>query len=202
MRRKAEIFGARAMLARGIYRPSQTEERSAMMGIAEIRAANRSATANARRTGRKPWEPSPEERERLKAGDSKAARFPYLADYVPRGWERTEQEPIFVDISGVGLDSEPALTAKQWAREIGNDPSGTAYAVIEAGQFQGYLARYRRKAVKWRKGMRARYWDGPVPALVGLSGTVVGTRKHGDRVSVRYDIGSTFEAFSSSLELV
>jgi hypothetical protein len=59
---------------------------------------------------------------------------------VPWGWELTGEE-YFVDSSGFGSPGEPALTFDQFATKC---TEGMGYAITEAGQFQVYIAEYRR----------------------------------------------------------
>jgi hypothetical protein len=118
-----------------------------MMSLEYIREINRVQTNKARRHARKPWLPTPEQRKKLAEGaslDSVGARLPHIGDYVPKGWVQWH-EILFVDSSGCGAPGEPALTQSQLAKEIAKDRDGVAYAVIEAGQFQCYVARYSEK---------------------------------------------------------
>lgn len=72
--------------------------------------------------------------------------IPFLGDYVPEGWERTTFEPLFVDSSGFGSDNEPALSVRQFVRkleEYSKARDHIALGIIEAGQFQLYVATYR-----------------------------------------------------------
>lgn len=79
--------------------------------------------------------------------ESFCRRIPFLGDYVPEGWERVpEIEPLFVDSSGFGSAGEPALTLAEFSRKLAAfKKSGDNYgfAIIEAGQFQVYIAVYR-----------------------------------------------------------
>ena len=75
----------------------------------------------------------------LLAGDKPVGGgFPFLGDYVPKGWTRTENT-YFVDSSGWGGSGELALTLKQLLAKV---VPGRGYAVVEAGQFQVYVAEY------------------------------------------------------------
>ena len=69
---------------------------------------------------------------------SRELAIPFLGDYVPKGWTRTE-ETYFVDSSGFGAPGELALT---FARFLDKVIPGRGYAVVEAGQFQVYVAEY------------------------------------------------------------
>lgn len=114
-----------------------------MMGIETIREINRKATSAARRVKRQPWVPDADDRVKLASGRL-VARFPFLADYVPPGWE-LKGTTRFVDTSGLGRDDAPALSQRQLALAIANDEPGLGYALIEHGQFQGYVASYKRR---------------------------------------------------------
>ena len=72
--------------------------------------------------------------------------IPFLGDYVPPGWEEVPfddpaQPRLFVDTSGFGGDGEPALTQDQFFKRL---EAGYGYAIVEAGQFQAYVARFKR----------------------------------------------------------
>ena len=76
-------------------------------------------------------------------------RIPYIGGYLPKGWERVDAShwsprgyfqgdnegygAFFVDATGLGGESEPALTRDQFAKLV---RPGYGYAIIEAGQFQ------------------------------------------------------------------
>jgi hypothetical protein len=127
-----------------------------MIGNAAIREINRVATREARRNQQQPWQPNEAERLSLLALGRKplGMSIPFLADYKPGGWRQTDDEPLFVDMCGCGLPREPALTMEQFCRTIAADPEGTAYAVLEHGQFQARVARFVRKVAKphYRRG--------------------------------------------------
>ena len=74
-------------------------------------------------------------------GTENGFKIPFLGDRIPRGWKRTNRAPLFVDSSGFGDTSEPALTQDQFFKEL---TIGMGYAVIEAGQFQVYVAEYTK----------------------------------------------------------
>jgi len=78
--------------------------------------------------------------------------FPFLGDYVPKGWEKVNE--LFCDSSGFGRDSEGALSVGQLQSELlkrleAKDTFG--YAIVEAGQFQAYVGVYRKVTVKAAK---------------------------------------------------
>ncbi len=74
-------------------------------------------------------------------GNRAEMRIPFIGDRVPRGWRRTNKEPLFVDTSGFGAPGEPALTQDQMFDAL---TIGKGYALIEMGQFQGYVAEFER----------------------------------------------------------
>lgn len=74
----------------------------------------------------------------LSSGKPIRGGFPFLGDYIPKGWKRTGNS-FFVDSSGFGREGEPALTLNQFLQKV--KPS-LGYAVVEAGQFQVYVAEY------------------------------------------------------------
>jgi hypothetical protein len=117
-----------------------------MMGIAEIRDINRRMTNKARRNKTLPFVPTEAQRAEFANGNLQApgARIPFLADYVPKGWVKDEDE-FFVDMSGFGRDDEPALSQRQFALRLALLPPGYGIAMTEQGQFQGYVGVYHPK---------------------------------------------------------
>lgn len=103
-----------------------------MMGLQEIRAASNNATRKARATRKHPY---------VFDGNKAAVHIPFLGDYCPRGWKRTERELLFCDMSGFGSSGEAALTIDQM---LASFKVGYGYALVEQGQFQGYVAEYER----------------------------------------------------------
>jgi hypothetical protein len=72
--------------------------------------------------------------------------FPFLGDFEPPGWREVDRH--FVDSSGFGADDEPALSARQFRQVILDriaEVPGTGWAVVEAGQFQVYVAEFQRE---------------------------------------------------------
>lgn len=104
------------------------------------------ASAKARRDGTEPWAPESAD-EVAGAFDAGSPVIPFLGDHKPDGWAQTPEPPMMVDTSGFGSDSEPALTRGQLEtriiRELEEHP-GSGWALVEIGQFQGYLQRYER----------------------------------------------------------
>lgn len=71
--------------------------------------------------------------------------FPFLGDYEPPGWEQTD-ERWFVDMSGFGRDYEPALSVDRFREQLRvyiQEHPGYGFALVEVGQFQGYVASFR-----------------------------------------------------------
>jgi EAL domain-containing protein (putative c-di-GMP-specific phosphodiesterase class I)/DNA-binding CsgD family transcriptional regulator len=96
---------------------------------------------------RVPWTPTDEQRATLAAGKMPPGmKIPFLADYVPPGWEKTEDDPLSCDMSGFGRSDESALTQEQLARTIARDVSGIGYGMTKHGQSQCHVARYVRRA--------------------------------------------------------
>jgi hypothetical protein len=60
--------------------------------------------------------------------------IPFIGDYVPEGFYL--EDSLFVDTSGFGSESEPAMTQEMFFKRL---TVGKAYAVIEAGEFQVYV---------------------------------------------------------------
>ena len=69
---------------------------------------------------------------RLRNGESRL-------DVSIEKWRQTEA--FFVDSSGMGGQNEPALTFNQLIAEV---KQGHGYALISVGQFQVYIAEFRR----------------------------------------------------------
>ena len=75
--------------------------------------------------------------------------FPSLGDYVPDGWELTDN--FMADSSGFGRPGEPALTPEELREHIekvlSDNPKDTiGWAVIEIGQFQIVIGQFRKEA--------------------------------------------------------
>lgn len=70
--------------------------------------------------------------------DENVFKMPFMGFYVPKGFKGTER--YFVDNSGFGSESEPALTAGQFLNKV---KQGHAYGIYEAGQFQVYIQEYK-----------------------------------------------------------
>jgi hypothetical protein len=70
--------------------------------------------------------------------------IPNFGPYVPRGWE--VDRTWFVDKTGVGLDSEPACSVRQFRNLLSDyvaDNPGHGFAITEEGQFQMIVSAFR-----------------------------------------------------------
>lgn len=113
-----------------------------MMSPAVIRQEADKAARYARHNGYRPTLVTEENKAALLT-DLAAGRHPrlllhYIGDYVPKGYTPTDTL-LFVDTSGFGDRSEPALTVDQFAAAL---RPGFAYAIVEAGQFQAYVQEF------------------------------------------------------------
>ena len=71
--------------------------------------------------------------------------LPFLGDYLPDGWERKELT-FFVDATGRGHESEPALTIPAFIKKLeglAKSKDNYAVAIREAGQLQVVIGLYR-----------------------------------------------------------
>jgi hypothetical protein len=112
-----------------------------MWSLEMIDYLNQKAARKARRQDKEPTVTTPEEIENYPPFP-----FPHLGPYVPPGWERVEGQEWFVDSSGFGKDDEPALSVGQFkevVRRYANDHPDHGFAIVEAGQFQLYVAAFR-----------------------------------------------------------
>lgn len=103
-----------------------------MFSLATIVDMNKTAGNKAKYHGKRPTI-AKEDGQRLQ-------HIPSLGDYRPKGW--TLIDALFVDSSGFGDSSEPALTIDQFYNKV---KAGFGYAVIEAGQFQVYIGVFERR---------------------------------------------------------
>ena len=79
-------------------------------------------------------------------GSLRGPSIPNLGDYCPKGWELVET--LFVDSSGWGDPSEPAMTQaqfRQWVADRFNEGKTYGYAVVESGQFQVYVGVFEKQ---------------------------------------------------------
>jgi hypothetical protein len=125
-----------------------------MMSLATIREFQRQAAAKARRQHKLPFEVTEEDlqdwNQMIVSGHLPSLPFPNLGDFVSKGW--TKEEDFFVDSTGWGSETEPALTIRALVME--KLEVGKAYAITECGEFQLYISSFIPPAV--RKGKVAR----------------------------------------------
>jgi hypothetical protein len=107
-----------------------------MMSLSQIRYESARAARKAARTKKQPYLFEEEDRATMM---EKSNAIPNLGNYVPKGWELVET--YFVDSSGFGNDSEPAMTIERFIAAM---KPGYGYAVIEAGEFQVVIGEFFR----------------------------------------------------------
>lgn len=103
-----------------------------MMGLETLRRVNAKATLEAQSEDKQPYVAT-------KDGDDGVFKSPHFGDYIPKGWE--EEDLLFVDSSGFGIESEPALTTDQFLSKV---KKGYGYSVRDAGQFQVYIQVFKK----------------------------------------------------------
>lgn len=119
-----------------------------MMSLETIRFINSQIAFDAAVNARKPFVPeNGDELRRVLRGNK--TRIPNLGSYCPTGWERVDGEDAlwFVDKTGLGKRSEPALTVADFinlAADYVDANPGVGIAVCEEGPFQVYVGAYRR----------------------------------------------------------
>ena len=113
-----------------------------MMSPKTIHKRNQEAKKKASEMGKKPY--VVHNKEAIdEFGDS--FPFPDLGDYRPEGWELIDK--YFVDSTGIGGSGEPAKSVDQFKRALKSDMDEEGifgYAVIEAGEFQVYVGKFRK----------------------------------------------------------
>lgn len=117
-----------------------------MMSIESIRALSRKAAREAAANKKEPFYLEPEDLADLRArvdGTRESSGtlfpFPFIGSHRPKGWKLVKR--LFVDTSGFGTDNEPALSVTRLAAAL---EAGYGYALVESGQFQGYLGVFRK----------------------------------------------------------
>lgn len=114
------------------------------MSLTVIRQINEEIAAEAAQQDRRPYVPwDAEEVEHWTR-----CPLPNLGYFEPRDWEKTEST-WFIDKSGVGLESEPALTWTQFRRKLADyvaENPGHGFGIVEEGEFQLYVSAFRRMA--------------------------------------------------------
>ena len=108
----------------------------------EMRRLINDATRSAARHGKQPFVMTEWMANRLfkESENFDGIHIPSFGDYIPKGWEAGKR--YFVDSSGLGLNTEPAMTM---ARFIGKMVPGRGYAMTQEGQFQVYVTEFTRK---------------------------------------------------------
>lgn len=117
-----------------------------MMDLATIRNMSRDAAATAAEEDRIPFAVEREDLEDWKAtlamGKLPKLPFPSIGDHVPAGFEIIEDGELFVDSSGLGSESDPAITIRSLIMD--HIQPGFAYAITSIGQFQIYIGKFRK----------------------------------------------------------
>ena len=111
-----------------------------MMSIEVLIAVNNEIAQEAARRGLVPYVP-------FSADEATTPFFcPNIGSLEPRGWKRTGAS-WFIDKTGHGLESEPALTWAQFRSRLAGyllrHPSH-GFAVVEEGEFQVVVAAFRK----------------------------------------------------------
>lgn len=111
-----------------------------MSGAVIAEFANRAARL-AKRKGSQPWV-CPADWDKYGFGDRQGiCRVPNFGTYRPKGWTM-RSDTLFVDKSGWGDSSEPALTIRAFFEQM---ETGVGYAMIEEGEFQCVVGVFDRK---------------------------------------------------------
>lgn len=126
-----------------------------MMHPDQIREFQRDAAVHAAAEKQAPFMAWPEDVGKIDI----AKKLPFIGHYLPEGWALIDPDVlkpnrtryvsgkigdipgIFVDASGFGLTTEPAMTLGEFANWI---VPGFGYAVTEVGQFQVTVHVYRQ----------------------------------------------------------
>jgi hypothetical protein len=110
------------------------------MSLEVIRQVNNEIARNAARQGLFPYVPVSAEEV------ATPFAFPNIGYLKPRGWRKTGTS-WFVDKTGQGLDWEPALTWRQFRRQLAGyllRHPGHGFAVIEEGECQVVVSAFKR----------------------------------------------------------
>jgi hypothetical protein len=107
--------------------------------IANMRDA---ATRRAKHKGLRPYQFDAAQIAQLNAGSNvPLARIPHMGDYEPKGFKLVATH--FVDSSGFGAESEPAMTIPAFMRLAVSRPQ-SYWAIVETGQFQIYIGEFTK----------------------------------------------------------
>ena len=115
-----------------------------MWSLEMIDYLNQEAARDARQQEREPYVPALHDIAMMPPFP-----FPNLGPHVPPSWERVEDATWFVDSSGWGDPSEPALTAEEFRSDLRayiQEHPGHGFGIIECGQFQCHVAAFERAA--------------------------------------------------------
>jgi len=116
-----------------------------MMSLQTIKDLAAQAGREAAKNGKVPysfWDNQIEDmKTSIKAGRVPAGirALPNLGDHVPDGYELEDE--LFVDATGMGYESEPALTVRAFIDQLRSDRS---YAITQTGQFQVYVGVFKK----------------------------------------------------------
>jgi hypothetical protein len=117
-----------------------------MMSPEAIRSLSREKAAEAAKRNLKPFVVDAHDLadwlSAVDGGKCPKIPVPFLGYHVPDGWEMDE-DTYFVDSTGWDVNDAggPAMSVGEFVRAL--EP-GVGYAVIEAGEFQVVVAKYRR----------------------------------------------------------
>lgn len=120
-----------------------------MMSIETMKQISRKAARESRARGEQPFFPSAFE---LEPGELEKIHnmIPFLGDRTPRGWRMVDMTThgnhgwqggaeLFVDLTGFGDESEPAMTQRALLAKMRELGPGYGYYLSEVGQFQGFV---------------------------------------------------------------
>ena len=117
-----------------------------MMSINQIAAMLDEQARHAARAKKTPYVPF----DAKEIEGYRAFPFPNIGSYRPKGWKLVET--FMCDSSGMGDESEPALTIRQLkARLLLDLDKGYGYAIVAVGQFQVVLGAFQKTMPRSRK---------------------------------------------------
>lgn len=105
-----------------------------MMSLAMIDHMSQQAARKAAKEKRAPMMLWPGDKEKMPPFP-----FPSIGSFRPKGWALVDS--LFCDSTGMGSPGEAALTVEQLVEAL--EP-GFGYAIIEEGQFQLYVGKFRK----------------------------------------------------------
>jgi hypothetical protein len=119
-----------------------------MFSLDTIISIQNNATKKAARAKKFPYAPTASELSSKSDLQKALHTIPFVGEYVHPRWVRATDEEgdyieWFVDSSGWGLPGEPALTLEQFTEKVQafcNEHPGAGFGVVQAGQFQVYVA--------------------------------------------------------------